>query len=217
MDLVSLAAKEAFRLLVPDAHAYFWFDIKAYDKVIQTLSAAGFTVDPIPLIWIKNMSGQVNHPDSRWGSSYEACFFCRKGNRPLLKQGGSNVLKHDVVPSNKKIHPTEKPVALLRHLIETSTVAGETILDMFGGSGSTSEAAIQTGRDYITIERDPAFREGIISRLSKVPKNDYQGSELQKLAAAAMVDDIIDNLEIEDTGEEMDEDEARDWEEALKE
>ena len=193
MDLVALTAKEAYRLLVSNSHAYFFFDIKAYALVLKLLQDAGFVVDPIPLIWVKNLSGQVNHPDSRFGSGYEACFFCRKGNRALLKQGQSNALQFDVVPSGKKIHPTEKPVALLRALIETSTVAGETVLDMFGGSGSTSEAAIQTGRNFITIEKDVAFHQGILERLS-------QSSTSKGL----------------DSKEEVDEDEARDWEEAAK-
>ena len=170
MDLVALAAKEAFRLLKEDSHAYFWFDIKAHARVLKMLQDAGFTVDAIPLIWVKGGSGQTNHPDSRWGSAYEACFFCRKGSRAMLKQGQSNVLAHDPVPGVRKIHPTEKPVALLRQLIETSTVPGEVVLDMFGGSGSTGEAAIQTGRNFILIEKDPAYHAGICERLSSLSK-----------------------------------------------
>lgn len=181
MDLISLVAREAYRLLKPDAHAYFWFDIKAYDRVFQTLSAVGFKVDPIPLVWVKNMAGQTNHPDSRWGNAYEVCFFCRKGNRALLKQGQSNLLKFDVVPPAKKIHPTEKPSALLRHLVESSTVPGEVVLDFFGGSGSTAEAAIQTGRNFMICEKDPAYYQGIVERLrhlEAVPeRNDLSGEE----------------------------------------
>lgn len=167
MEVVELAAREGFRLLKPHTHAYFWFDIKAYQSVIQLLRSVGFSVDPIPLIWAKNIPGQANHPGQRFASSYEACFFCRKGERQLLKQGQANVLNYDVVPPNKKIHPVEKPTGLLRQIIESSTVAGEVILDMFGGSGSTGEAAIQCGRNFLLIEKDPAFHAGIIERLSK--------------------------------------------------
>lgn len=168
MEVIALAAKECFRLLVRDAHAYFFFDIKAYSKVFQILTNVGFSVDPVPLAWIKNIAGQTNHPDSRFGSSWEACFFCRKGNRALLKQGQSNALIYDVVPSGRKIHPTEKPSALIRQLIEISTVSNEVILDPFGGSGSTAEAAIQTGRNFIIIENDLAYHMGILNRLAKV-------------------------------------------------
>jgi ParB/RepB/Spo0J family partition protein len=168
MDLSALMAKEAFRLLRDNTHAYFFFDIKQYPKIYKMLSDVGFTVEPIPLVWVKPGPGQVNHPDSRWGSGYEACFFCRKGQRALLKQGQSNVLAHDPVPSQKKIHPVEKPVGLLRQLIESSTAPGETIGDFFGGSGSLAEAAIQTGRNFILCEKDPAYHAGIIERLERV-------------------------------------------------
>ena len=165
MDLTARVAKEAFRLLKPDTHAYFWFDIKSYAKIFRLLCDAGFTVEPIPLVWVKPGPGQVNHPDSRWGSGYEAAFFCRKGKRPLLRQGQSNVLSHDPVPPKNKIHPVEKPTSLIRQLIETSTAPGEIVLDFFGGSGSTAEAAVQTGRDFRITEKDPAFYAGIIERL----------------------------------------------------
>lgn len=168
MDLTSLIAKEAFRLLKDDAHAYFWFDIKAHAKVYKMLTDAGFRVDPIPLVWVKPGPGQVNHPESRWASGYEACFYCRKGNRQLLKQGQSNVLHYDPVPSNRKIHPVEKPVALLRQLIETSTVPGELVIDFFGGSGSTGAAAYQTGRNFLLCEKDAAYHAGIVERLNKL-------------------------------------------------
>lgn len=166
MDLYAQIVPEAYRILRENTHAYFFFDIKQYARIFKLLSDAGFTVDPIPLLWVKPGSGQVNHPDSRWGSGYEACFFCRKGTRALLKQGQSNVLQHDPVPSNKKIHPVEKPVSLLRQLIESSTAPGEVVVDFFGGSGSTAEAALQTGRNFITVEKDPAYHAGILKRLA---------------------------------------------------
>lgn len=182
MDLTARVAKEAYRLLKDDTHAYFWFDIKAYAKIFRCLSDAGFTVEPIPLIWAKPGPGQVNHPDSRWGSGYEAAFFCRKGKRPLLRQGQSNVLIHDPVPSKNKIHPVEKPTSLLRQLVETSTAAGEIVLDFFGGSGSTAEAAIQLQRDFRVIEKDQAYYAGIIERLSAAtPKPKSLQDEMQEM------------------------------------
>jgi len=167
MDLLRQVVKECYRILAPNAHMYIWFDIKNHNGILEMLTDVGFGVDPIPLVWVKNMAGQVNSPGIRWASSYETCFFCRKGDRSMLKQGQSNMLKHDVVPTNRKIHPTEKPVSLLRQLIETSSVAGELVVDPFGGSGSTGEAAIQTGRNYLLIEKDEAYYAGILQRLSK--------------------------------------------------
>jgi len=54
-------------------------------------------------------------------------------------------------------HPTQKPVALMAYLIRTYTQAGETVLDCTMGSGTTGVACKQEGRNFIGIERDPAY------------------------------------------------------------
>ena len=59
--------------------------------------------------------------------------------------------------NNKRIHPTQKPVALLEYLIRTYTNEGETVLDFTMGSGSTGVACVNTGRDFIGIELDPGY------------------------------------------------------------
>lgn len=57
----------------------------------------------------------------------------------------------------EKLHPTQKPVALLEYLIKTYTEPGETVLDNCMGSGSTAIACINTGRHFIGFEKDPQF------------------------------------------------------------
>ena len=56
-----------------------------------------------------------------------------------------------------KVHPTQKPVALLEYLIKTYTLEGETVLDNCMGSGSTGVACINTNRNFIGIELDPEY------------------------------------------------------------
>lgn len=62
-------------------------------------------------------------------------------------------------------HPTVKPVALMRWLVRLVTPPGETVLDNFGGSGTTGRAALMEGRDVIIIEREPAYLPIIRRRL----------------------------------------------------
>ena len=57
----------------------------------------------------------------------------------------------------KTTHPTQKPVALMEYLIRTYTNEGETVLDNTMGSGTTGVACINTGRNFIGIERDPEY------------------------------------------------------------
>jgi site-specific DNA-methyltransferase (adenine-specific) len=56
-----------------------------------------------------------------------------------------------------KLHPTQKPVELLEWLIRTYTNEKELVLDSCMGSGSTGEACINTGRNFIGIEKDENF------------------------------------------------------------
>jgi site-specific DNA-methyltransferase (adenine-specific) len=56
-----------------------------------------------------------------------------------------------------KLHPTQKPVALLEYLICTYTNEGETVLDFTMGSGSTGVACVNTGRNFIGIELDKGY------------------------------------------------------------
>lgn len=56
-----------------------------------------------------------------------------------------------------RLHPTQKPVALLEYLIKTYTLEGETVLDNTMGSGSTGVACVNTGRKFIGIEQDDKY------------------------------------------------------------
>jgi len=65
-----------------------------------------------------------------------------------------------------KVHPTQKPVALLEYLIKTYTVEGELILDNTAGSGSLAIAAINTKRNYICIEKDDDYFQVMSDRIA---------------------------------------------------
>jgi site-specific DNA-methyltransferase (adenine-specific) len=66
-----------------------------------------------------------------------------------------------------KLHPTQKPVALLEYLIKTYTNEGEVVLDNCMGSGSTCVAAVNTGRHYIGFELDPGYFDIACQRLDE--------------------------------------------------
>ena len=58
---------------------------------------------------------------------------------------------------SKRVHPTQKPVALLEYLIKTYTNENETVLDNCMGSGSTGVACINTNRNFIGFELDKKY------------------------------------------------------------
>lgn len=61
--------------------------------------------------------------------------------------------------TQKQVHPTQKPVALCSYLIKTYTNEGDLILDNCMGSGTTGVSCIETGRDFIGIEKDEKYFE----------------------------------------------------------
>lgn len=77
-----------------------------------------------------------------------------------------NILEYPV-PTSGKLHPTQKPVALMEYLIRTYTNPGQLVLDNCMGSGTTIIAAINTNRRAIGIERDPAYFRIALDRTVK--------------------------------------------------
>lgn len=73
------------------------------------------------------------------------------------KRYPTNILRFN--KDKDKLHPTQKPVALLEYLVKTYTDEGGCILDNCMGSGSTGVACVNTGRKFIGIELDPAYFE----------------------------------------------------------
>lgn len=67
----------------------------------------------------------------------------------------------------KKIHPTQKPVALLEYLIRTYTNEGDVVLDNCMGSGSTCVACVNTNRHYIGFELDEKYFDIACQRLDE--------------------------------------------------
>ena len=67
-------------------------------------------------------------------------------------------------PARNDLHPTMKPVALVERAIRNSSKPRDTVLDCFGGSGTTMIAAERTGRRAVLLEIDPAYADVIVRR-----------------------------------------------------
>jgi DNA modification methylase len=70
-----------------------------------------------------------------------------------------------------RLHPTEKPVALLQFLISLYSKPHDVVLDGFGGSGSTGEAAILLDRKTIIVEREIDFFNKLKGRLEQISES----------------------------------------------
>lgn len=69
-----------------------------------------------------------------------------------------------------RVHPTQKPVALMEYLIRTYTNEGETVMDNCMGSGTTGVACVNTNRNFIGIEQDAKYFAIAEQRIYKFPE-----------------------------------------------
>lgn len=107
------------------------------------------------LVWDKGPASGMGDLSFPWKQSFELIFVGGKGWNGFRDEG---VLKnHWIVTraSMGRVHPNEKPVSLMSHIIEKAP--GQTILDPFMGSGTTGVAAVKLGRKFIGIEIDPKY------------------------------------------------------------
>ena len=131
----------------------------------------------VELIWDKGIVG-MGDLSMPWSTSHEPITFAVYEPSAANRAKGygrlsARIRKGSVIRSMRTNgaattrHPTEKPVDVLRQLIESSSCMGETVLDPFMGVGSTLVAAVLEGRKAIGIEIEESYCEIAARRLSR--------------------------------------------------
>lgn len=80
----------------------------------------------------------------------------------------TNIIKVANDKQNSSLHPTQKPLELIKYLIETYSNKDDLILDFTSGSGTLAEACEQLGRKWICIEQDQNYCDITVKRLSEI-------------------------------------------------
>lgn len=142
-----------YRALKRDADAYVMVNDKNLMLAMGAFQGAGFKFHNL-LVWDKH-----GPTPNRWYMKHlEYVLYLWKGRSRTIRNPGSKQLFRADRPG-LGLHPTEKPVALMRHYIENSTDPGDVVLDPYMGSGSTLVAAVEAGRGGIGIEVDRTYFE----------------------------------------------------------
>jgi DNA modification methylase len=166
-DVARAVLALSLRLVRRGRHLYVFGD-----NIFDGLNVAS----PIQLAWDKGLftMGNLEIP---WGKSFESVWFgvheLSKANRAKGYGKGAARLRRGSVLRYQRLqsgavtrHPTEKPVPLLRDLIESSSLSGEIVLDPFAGVGSTLVAATLEGRRSVGIEVDEGYCKIAAERLA---------------------------------------------------
>lgn len=167
-----------------DTHIFYWCDQK-YIGLLQDLYRSMNIDNKRVCLWIKN--NQNATPNVAFNKCYEPCVYGTIG-KPYLSAKSSNfteIMNSEIETGNRTIddildlldiwlvkrlsssdylHPTEKPVILHEKPLKRCTKAGDKVLDLFGGSGSTLIACEQLGRTAFLVEKDPVFCDVIKKR-----------------------------------------------------
>jgi len=170
--LFKQTATLVYTSLKPNAFAVFWYGMSWHTEVMEILRSSGFTIPDIPAVWTKGEGGQTASPDTTLGSCYEPFFLARKGQPKLAKPGRGNVFNFPGL--QKKVHPTEKPIALLEDIIRTICFPGSFVLVPFLGSGVTLRAAYKLGHTGLGWDLSQEHKNGFLKRVAEDKGNAKQ-------------------------------------------
>ena len=154
--------EDVFRILseICNGACYVWFA----DSKAATLYNAAEKYGEIHalIVWVKN--GGYGALNANYKQKHEPCLYWKRKNAKLDFIGAST--ETTVWEINKdgvnEYHPTQKPVALPAKAIQNHDA--QTVVDLFGGSGSTLIACEQLGRTCYMMELDPKYVDVIIQR-----------------------------------------------------
>lgn len=143
--------------------------------VIKYAEKHGFKHN-IPLVFCKNYSPQVLKANMRICGATEYALMLYRDKLPKFRNGGHMVFnwfewKRDNTKEYPKIHPAQKPVSVLKRLIEIFTDPGDVVIDPCAGSGSTLRAAYELGRNSYGFEVSRDFYKRAKNLMLTIPEN----------------------------------------------
>lgn len=141
------AYREMYRVLKPNSLCLTFYGWHKADVFIDAWQAAGFRIVG-HIVFRKRYASSARFVQYR----HEQAYLLAKGDARLPDEPPSDVA--DWIYTGNRLHPTQKPVDMLRPFIDAFCPVGGVVLDPFCGSGSTLVAARKAGRDYLGIELD---------------------------------------------------------------
>jgi len=148
-----------------------WCGHRQIGFITDLLESSGFSTR---LLFWRKICPPPAPPSAGFSSAVECCVYGYKSGRPW--NGGQydfNVFETDNYrhgQPGKVDHPTQKPLSLINWQVERITDEDGLILDPFMGSGTTGVAAVQMGRKFIGIEREPKYFDIACQRIENAQR-----------------------------------------------
>lgn len=200
LAFLELRLTEAYRVLAPHGSFYLHVDYREVhyckvlldtifgrkcflNEIIWAYDYGGRPKDRWPpkhdniLLYVKNPSNYVFNVDDIERIPYMApgLVVPEKAARGKLP---TDTWWHTIVPTNsseKTGYPTQKPLGIIRRIIQASSRPGAVVLDFFAGSGTTGVAALELGRRFILVDNNPEALEVMARRFDGVDGLEWIG------------------------------------------
>jgi len=158
-------ASDLYRVSKPNGWLVWFLGISWYERAKSAFREAGWTVDEMPLVWIRTAGRcYTARPDRYFARGYDIALHCLKGDPEMVIRNRPNVFEFAPVTDKEQTLLVERPVELYAEIIKHLTHPGEKVADFFVGSGSVLAAAASTQRDYFGVEIDPERRAVAIKK-----------------------------------------------------
>lgn len=146
----------------------FWDIWKA--TTIKSLAESVKLKQPRIGAWVKTNPVPINSKLNYLSNSTEYFFTFVKDSKPTFNsEYDKGFYSYPICHGRERLnHPTQKPLQLIKDLILKHSNEGDIVLDNFAGSFTTGQAAIETGRYFIGIEKDSEYFKMGEERLSKL-------------------------------------------------
>ena len=183
---------EAYRLLKPHGSLYFHIDYREvhYCKVLldQIFGRASFLNE---IIWAYDYGARskkkwpTKHDNILWYAKDPDCYTFNAEDvdrEPYMAPGlvgpekaargklPTDTWWHTIVPTNGKEktgYPTQKPLGVINRIVKASSNPGDLLLDFFAGSGTLGESCLNSGRNFILVDDNPAALEVMARRFAR--------------------------------------------------
>jgi len=168
ISFMTKVLKESYRVMTEHSWLICWYGPEPWAEVFyQLITQTGFKTTRLTAFWPKG-SGQSKNPTIRLANSDERFYYASKGSPALAKPGHTNEFRYAPVPSQKKIHPTERPVELMKDIYSTFTWEGSRLMIPFLGSGSGLIAAHELKINAFGYELSSAYRDAFLLRVNSL-------------------------------------------------
>jgi len=200
LSFIETRLREAHRILAPNGSLYLHMDYREvhYCKILLD-NIFGRECFLNEIIWAYDYGGR---PKNRWPAKHDNILFYAKEpgkhifnvdaieripymapslvgpEKAALGKLPTDVWWHTIVPTNsreKTGYPTQKPLGILRRIIQASSRPGDWVLDFFAGSGTTGVAAFELGRRFILVDNNPQAIEVMAKRFDSIPSIEWVG------------------------------------------